>query len=99
MCSLVFATEEAYTLYWRRDLDRTTRRVRDGKEIFLLKTGTYHTTAGDLTRNPPVLSSADSLYFKWCNEPGRDALLKRFPSRKIFVYEYPGRLSPYTLSN
>jgi hypothetical protein len=99
MCSLVFVTEEAYTMYWRRDLDRTTRRVRDGKEIFLLKTGTYHTAAGDLTRNPPVLSSADSLYFKWCNEPGRDALLKRFPGRKIFVYEYPRRLSPYTLSN
>jgi hypothetical protein len=99
ICSLVFAAEEAYTMYGRRDLERTARHVRDGKKIFLLKTGTYHTAVGDLTRNPPVLSSADSLYFKWCNEPGRDALLKRFPGRNIFVYEYPARLSPYILTN
>jgi hypothetical protein len=95
----VFAAEEAYTMYWRRDLERTAQHIKGGKKIFLLKTGTYQTAIGDLTRNPPVLSSADSLYFKRCNEPGRDALLKRFPGRKIFVYEYPGRLSPYTLSN
>src|SRR5438132_374348 len=43
MCSLVFVTEEAYTMYWRRDLDRTARHIKDGKKIFLLKTGTYHT--------------------------------------------------------
>jgi hypothetical protein len=91
----VFVTEEAYTMYWRRDLDRTAQHVREGKKIFLLKTGTYETAVGDLTRNPPVLSSADSLYFKWCDESARDALLKRFPGRSIFVYEYPGRLYPY----
>jgi len=39
MCSLVFVTEEAYTMYWRRDLDRTARHIKDGKKIFLLKTG------------------------------------------------------------
>jgi hypothetical protein len=97
MCSLVFVTEEAYTMYWRRDLDRTARHIKDGKKIFLLKTGTYHTAVGDLTRNPPVLSSANSLYSKWCDEPKLDALLKRFPGRAIFVYEYPGRLYPYNL--
>ena len=95
VCSLAFAVEEAYTMYWRRDLDRTARHLRGGKKIFLLKTGTYGTAASDLTRNPPVLSSANSLYFKWCDEPGRDALLKRFPGRDIFVYEYPGCLYPY----
>jgi hypothetical protein len=97
VCSVVFAAEEAYTMYWRRDLERTAQRLGSGKKIFLLKTGTYRTAASDLTRNPPVLSSANSLYFKWCDEPGRDALLKRFPGRAIFVYEYPGRLYPYNL--
>jgi hypothetical protein len=93
----VFAAEEGYTMYGRRDLERTVRHVGDGKNIFLLTTGTYKTARGDLTRNPPVLSSADSLYFSWCHQPERDALLKRFPGRNIFAYEYPGqlkRLSP-----
>lgn len=93
----MFAAKEGYTIYWRRDLDRIARHVRDGKKIFLLKTGTYETARGDLTRNPPALSSTDSLYFKWCDEPERDALLKRFPGRNTFVYEYPGRLNPYIL--
>jgi hypothetical protein len=34
------------------------------------------------------------LYFIWCRQPLRDALLKRFPGRKVFVYEYPARLYP-----
>jgi len=95
--SLMFAANQAYVMYWRRDLERTIRHVGDGKNIFLLKTGTYQTARGDLTRNPPVLSSADSLYFSWCDQPERDALLQRFPGRNIFIYEYPGhlnRLSP-----
>ncbi len=79
-------------MYWRRDLERTVRQIKDGKNIVLLKTGTYKTAIGDLTRNPPVLSSANSLYFSWCDQPKRDALLKQFPGRNIFVYEYPGRL-------
>ena len=79
-------------MYWRQDLERTVRHIRDGKNIVLLKTGTYKTAVGDLTRNPPALSSADSLYFSWCDQPQRDALLKKFPDRNIFVYEYPGRL-------
>jgi len=92
VCSVIFAAKEGYTMYWRQDLERTVRHIRDGKNIVLLKTGTYKTAVGDLTRNPPVLSSADSLYFSWCDQPQRDALLKKFPDRNIFVYEYPGRL-------
>jgi hypothetical protein len=92
VCSLAFAANEAYTMYWRRDLERTARHLTGGKKIFLLKTGTYRTAAGDLTRNPPVLSSAKNLYFIWCDQFERDALLRRFPGRKVFVYEYPGGL-------
>ena len=99
VCSLVFVVKEGCIMYWRRDLERAVQRVGSGKKIFLLKTGTYATAVGDLTRNPPALSSADTLYFKWCNEPERDALLKRFPGRNIFVYQYPGRLYPYKLTN
>lgn len=100
VCSLVFAAKEAYTMYGRRDLDRLVRRVGGGKNIFLLKTATYETEMGDLTRNPPALSSADNLYFSsFCDEPEQKALLKLFPGRRIFVYEYPGHLYPYTLTN
>src|SRR6266853_2947283 len=90
LCNLVFLAEEGYTMYWRQDLQRTVRQVHDGKNIFLLKTGTYKTVTGDLTRNPPALSSADSLYFAWCDKPKRDELLKQFPGYNVFVYEYPG---------
>ncbi len=91
--SLSFATNEACRSHRRRDLERTVRQAGDGKKIVLLRTGTYRSSgAGDLTRNPPVLSSASTLYFIWCRQPERDALLKRFPGRKVFVYEYPARL-------
>jgi hypothetical protein len=92
VCSATFAAKEGYTMYGRRDLERTVRQIKDGKNIVLLKTGTYKTARGDLTRNPPVLSSADILYFSLCEQPKRDALLKQFPGRNILVYEYPGRL-------
>jgi hypothetical protein len=92
VCSATFAAKEGYTMYGRRDLERTVRQIKDGKNIVLLKTGTYKTARGDLTRNPPVLSSADILYFSLCEQPKRDALLKQFPGRNIFIYEYPGRL-------
>lgn len=97
VCSVVFVANEGYTLYWRRDLERTVRNAGAGRKIFLLKTGTYRTAAGDLTRNPPVMSAADSLYFRWCDQPERDALLTRFPGREVFVYEYPSHL--YRLIN
>jgi len=96
VCNVVFATKEGYTLYWRRDLERTVRQIKDGKNIVLLKTGTYKTASGDLTRNPPALSSADNLYFAWCTKPERDALLSRFPGYNVFVYEYPGHLTEYS---
>jgi hypothetical protein len=99
ICSLTFAAKEAYTMYGRRELDRLARRLTGGRNIFLLKTGTYETELGDLTRNPPVLSSADNLYFTYCDKPERDVLLKRFPGRRIFVYEYPGHLYPYISTN
>ena len=92
-CSLVFVASEGYTMYWRRDVDRTVQQIKGGKNIVLLKTGTYKTASGDLTRNPPALSSADRLYFAWCDEPKRDELLKRFPGYNVFVYEYPGHLT------
>jgi hypothetical protein len=94
--NLVFVANETYTMYWRRDLQRTTAHIAAGKNIFLLKTGTYKTVVGDLTRNPPALSSADNLYFAWCTKPERDALLSRFPGYQVFVYEYPGHLTKFS---
>jgi hypothetical protein len=94
--SLTFAASEGYIIHGRQDLERTARQAgEDGKRIFLLKSGTFLTIVTDLTRNPPVMSSAGSLYFKWCDQPEREMLLKRFPGYKVFVYEYPGRLYPY----
>lgn len=91
--SVSFATKEACSIYWGRDLERAVRQAGDGKKIVLLRTGTYPAgNAGDLTRNPPVLSSASTLYFILCDQPERDALLKRFPGRKVFVYQYPAGL-------
>jgi hypothetical protein len=92
-CNLVFAVKEGYTMYGRRDLERTVAQIGDGKNIVLLKTGTYKTVVCDLTRNPPALSSSDRLYFAWCDQPGRDVLLKRFPGYNVFVYDYPGHLT------
>lgn len=92
ICNLVFMAKEVHTMYGRRDLDRTVRQVQGGKNIFILKTGTYKTGNHDLTRNPPALSSADNLYFTSCEKPQLDQLLKRFPGYNVFVYEYPGHL-------
>lgn len=93
--NVVFATIEGYTLHGRRDLERAERLTGPVKKIFLLKTGTYLTIASDLTRNPPDLSTSDNLYFNWCTQPKRDALLRLFPGRKVFVYAYPAHLYPY----
>jgi len=86
-------------MYARRDLERTVQRVQGGKNIFLLKPRVHHTGTGDLTRNSPVLASAENLFFKWCDQPARDALLQFFPGRRVFIYEYPGHLSPYALTS
>jgi hypothetical protein len=96
MSSLVFLALEGRTLYGRRDLERTLAARRgQGQQLILLKTGTYQTAAGDLTRNPPDLMSADTLIFLWCDPPKREALLRMFPGRTVWEYEYPGRLTAY----
>ena len=96
MSSLVFLALEGRTLYGRRDLERALAARRgQGQQLILLKTGTYHTAAGDLTRNPPDLMSADTLIFLWCDPPKREALLRMFPGRTVWEYEYPGRLTAY----
>jgi hypothetical protein len=92
ICNLAFMANETYTMYWRRDFDRMVRQIDGRKNIFFLKTGPYKTETHDLTRNPPALSSAENLYFTWCEKPERDELLKRFPDYTVFVYEYPGHL-------
>ena len=89
--SISFATIRGYVSYCQRDLERTARQAGDGKKIFFLRR-TYHANTGDLTRNPPVMSSASSLYFDSCDQLERKALLERFPGRKVFFYEYPARL-------
>lgn len=99
VCSIVFAWRGAHIMYARRDLERTVQRVQGGKNIFLLKPRVHHTGTGDLTRNPPALASAENLFFKWCDQPARDALLQFFPGRRVFIYEYPGHLSPYALTS
>jgi hypothetical protein len=93
--SVSFLAVQGYSSYCQRDLERTAAQAGDGKKIFFLKTGTYPDIDNvcDFTRNPPDISSASSLYFNWCGQPERDALLKQFPGREVFVYEYPAHLS------
>ena len=93
--NVVYLAVESHTIYGRRDLERAEKQTGPGKKIFLLKSGTYLTGTSDLTRNPPDLSTAENLYFRRCTQSQRDALLKRFPGRKIYVYEYPAHLDPY----
>lgn len=93
LCNLVFLAREGYTIYGRQDLQRTVQHVHEGKSIFLLKTGTYRTAIGDLTRNPTALSSAHNLFFAGCDKAKRDELLKRFRGYNVFIYEYPGHLT------
>jgi hypothetical protein len=97
--SLVLAAEEGYTMHGRRDLERAVQRIGAGKKIILLKTGTFRTSAGDLTRNPPELSAADTLYLdsRACPQPELTALLERFSGRNVFVYQFPGHLDPYRI--
>ncbi|HET9417825.1 MAG TPA: hypothetical protein VFO30_00655 [Chthoniobacterales bacterium] len=96
LCNAVFIAKASYVMHGRRDLERTAEQLSDrNKKIIFLKTGTYDTPVGDLTRNPPVLSSARTLYFKWCDQSDVAALLQRFAGRSVYVYEYPGRLQRY----
>ena len=94
--SAIFVAREAYTLYGRRDLERTLAARWDAgasRDIIVLTTGTYHTDAMDLTRNPPSLASAHHLYLSHCASPDIDALRERFPERDVYAYAYPGRLT------
>jgi len=95
VCSVTFAAREAYTIYWRSDLDRTVRQATEGKCIVFLTSGTYRTDVRDLTRNPPALASADTLYFVWRDQSSANALMGLFPGRAAYLYAYPGRLTPY----
>jgi hypothetical protein len=95
VCSVTFAAREAYTVFWRSDLTRTVQQATAGRRIVLLASGTYRTDVRDLTRNPPVLASADTLYFVWRDRRSADALVRLFPGRSVSIYEYPGRLTPY----
>jgi hypothetical protein len=97
--SLLFLGMEGFTLHGRRDLERTLARNGESQRLVLLKTGTYRTAAGDLTRNPPDLASSGTLIFLWCDQPEREALLKIFPGRTVLEYEFPGRLTPQGLAS
>jgi len=93
--SASFVAIEAHVLHGRRDLERTLSRHGVDRGIVLLKSGTYKTKIGDLLRNPPDLDSARILYFTWCDDAGRAALLERFGGRPVWVYEYPEKLASY----
>lgn len=93
--SASFVALEARVLHGRRDLERTLARHGVDRGIVLLKSGTYRTNRGDLLRNPPDLDSAQILYFTWCDDTGRAALLERFGGRRVWVYDYPEKLVSY----
>jgi hypothetical protein len=91
VCALIFAANESYLVYQRLDLERSVEKLGGDKKIVLMKTGANDMDLGDLLRNPPVLSSAETLYFAWDDGgPGLRALLAEFPGRNVYTYEYPG---------
>ncbi len=94
LASVVFAGIEIRRVYERTDLIRAVERLEPGPKVVLLRTAPRGETWADFTRNPAVLSSADVLYFGWGDASGLDALVERFPARRVFVYEYPGTLQP-----
>ncbi len=95
--SAIFIARETYTLNGRRDVERTMDAARVSSNTaqasaVLLRTGTYHTDARDLTMNPPGLDAAKTLYFSNCGIDDVAALQAQFPNRKWFTYSYPGQL-------
>jgi hypothetical protein len=44
---------------------------------------------------PPDLWSADTLYFAYNDGVGIASLLQRFPNHSVYVYRYPGSLTPW----
>lgn len=95
ICSSVYATDQAFEIYRRRDLERTVATLPDTKKIILLETGTYKMEIPDLVRNPVDLWSADTLYFDYSDGAGVDDLLRRFPKHAVYVYRYPGSVTPW----
>jgi hypothetical protein len=49
----------------------------------------------DLIRNPPDLSSADTLFFAYDDDDRLKELLDRFPEHSVFTYRYPSELHPF----
>jgi hypothetical protein len=91
VCSLIFASIETHLVSERLDLERSVEKLGGDQKIVLLKTGANDMDLGDLLRNPPVLSSADTLYLAWDDGgPGLRELLARFPGRKVYTYQYSG---------
>jgi hypothetical protein len=95
VASVIFVAREAYTLYWRRDVERTIAEMSatdTHQRIVLLTTGTYRTDVTDLTMNPPTLASADTLYLAHCDPRDVETLEERFADRERFMYAFPGDL-------
>lgn len=93
--SVVFIARETYTLYWRRDAERTLAAASAVPEprFIWLRTGTYHTDAMDLTRNPAALDAVGTLYLANCDPAQIETLRTRFPGREVYGYSYPGQLN------
>jgi hypothetical protein len=96
LCSVGYATVQTCQIYKRLDLERTVATVPEKKKVILLESGTYKMEISDLIRNPPDLWSADTLYLDYHDGGGINDLLKRFPGHKVYLYHYPGSLTPWT---
>ena len=96
VCSFIYADGQTRDIYRRRDLERTVATIPEKKRIILLQSGTYEMEIPDLIRNPPDLWSADTLYFAYDDGVGIATLLKRFPEHSVYIYRYPGSLTPWS---
>jgi hypothetical protein len=94
VCSSVYAVDQTREIYKRRDLERLVATIPETKRIILLQTGTYEMGIPDLIRNPPDLWSADTLYLAYEDGVGIPSLLQRFPGHSVYIYRYPGSLTP-----
>lgn len=91
----VYTATQWHEIYERKDLERSVNRVAGTKKIILLQTGTYKMELRDLIRNPPEMWAAGTLYFAYDQDPALMNLLNRFPEHKIYLYRYPGMLTPW----
>jgi hypothetical protein len=95
VCSFIYGDGQTRDIYRRRDLDRLVATIPEKEKIILLESGTYKMEIPDLVRNPPDLWSADTLYLDYHDGAGIKELLKRFPGHSVYLYHYPGSLSPW----